>query len=98
MSQHKSLLTGAELTICLVLSIVIGLSGAIHNPGAGIGWRAGYVFGTFLGILVIYLAIKRLWRMLIYVVQRMSGTQPSAREEKLSQTAKAVKVGGSDVA
>ena len=76
MSENKSLLTGAELTICLVLGIIIGLSGAIHNPGAGMGWRAGYVVGTFLAILLIYLAIKGFWRLMLYIVRRISGTQP----------------------
>jgi hypothetical protein len=77
MSQRKSLLTGAEFTICLVLAIIIGLSGAIHNPGAGMGWRTGYVVGTFLAILLIYLAIKCLWRLMLYVARRISGTRPS---------------------
>jgi hypothetical protein len=71
MSQRKSLLNGAEFTFCLVLAIIIGLAGTTHNPGAGMGWRAGYVTGTFLAILLIYSAIRGLRRLML--VHRAAG-------------------------
>jgi hypothetical protein len=74
MSQCKSLLTGAEFTICLVLAIIMGMSGAVRNPGAGMGWYVGYVVGAFLGLLLVYLAIKGLWRLMLYIVRRLSSS------------------------